>query len=154
LYRYDGPITAVGFRAADAVTLVLAIPLLVSSILPYRRGRLQGRLGLSGALAYFLYNYGSMAVGAAYNSLFLVYVALFSTSLFGLVLCLASFDVQALPAHFTRDLPRRDIGMFLVVSGGDTCPRVAGVESCSRPAPGHSAEGSRQLDVLHHRCDG
>jgi hypothetical protein len=117
LYRYDIPITAVGYRAADAVTLVLAIPLLVISSLLYRHGSLKGELGLSGALAYFLYNYGSMAVGAAYNSLFLIYVALFSASLFGLVLSLTSFDVQGLPAHFTRGLPRRGIGMFLVVSG-------------------------------------
>jgi hypothetical protein len=117
LYRYDIPITAVGYRAADAVTLVLAIPLLVISSLLYRHGSLKGGLGLSGALAYFLYNYGSMAVGAAYNSLFLVYVALFSASLFGLVLSLTSFDVQGLPAHFTGGLPRRGIGMFLVVSG-------------------------------------
>lgn len=67
----------------------------------------EGGLWLSGVLAYFLYNYGSMAIGAAYNSLFLIYVALFSASLFGLVLVLTSFDVQALPAHFSRELSRR-----------------------------------------------
>src|SRR5438067_8539597 len=117
LYRYDTPITAVGFRAADAVTLVLAIPLLVVSIVLYRRGRLQGGLLLTGVLAYFLYNYGSMAVGAAYNNLFLVYVAIFSASLFGLVLAFTSFDVQGLPAHFSKGLPRRGIGIFLAVSG-------------------------------------
>jgi hypothetical protein len=117
LYHYDIPITAVGFRAADAVTLVLAIPLLVLSIVLYRRGSLKGGLLLVGALAYFLYNYGSMAFGAAYNSLFLVYVALFSASLFGLVLTFTSFDLQALPTHFSTGLPRRGMGMFLVVSG-------------------------------------
>lgn len=117
LYRYDIPITAVGFRAADAVTLVVAIPLLMLAIVLYRRGSLKGGLLLVGALAYFLYNYGSMAVGAAYNTLFLVYVALFSASLFGLVLTFTSFDVQALPAHFSTGLPRRGMGMFLVVSG-------------------------------------
>ncbi len=57
-----------------------------------------------------------MAVGAAYNNLFLVYVALFSASLFGLVLALTSFDVQELPTHFSTGLPRRGMGMFLVVS--------------------------------------
>ena len=117
LYRYDIPITAVGFKSADAVTLVLAIPLLVISSLLYRRGSLKGGLLLVGMLAYFLYNYGSMAVGAAYNNLFLVYVALFSASLFGLVLSLTSFDVQGLPAHFPEGLPRRGISLFLVVSG-------------------------------------
>src|SRR5947209_14069845 len=71
LYRYDTPITAVGFKAADAVTIVLAIPLLLTSTLLYRRGSLKGGLLLTGVLAYFLYNYGSVAIAAAYNNLFL-----------------------------------------------------------------------------------
>lgn len=117
LYSYDIPIVALSFKGADTVTLVLAIPVLILSVVLYRRGRLQGGLLLVGALAYFLYNYGSMAFGAAYNNLFLVYVALFSASLFGLVLALTSFDVQALSAHFSTGLPRRGIGIFLIVSG-------------------------------------
>ncbi len=118
LYRYDTPLMAVGFKAADAVTLVLAIPLLVIFTLLYRRGSLKGGLLLTGVLAYFLYNYGSMATSAAYDNLFLAYVAIFSASLFGLVLTLMSFDVQALPFHFSAGLPRRGISIFLVVSGG------------------------------------
>ena len=117
LYRYDIPITAVGFRAADAITLVLALPLLIISIVLYRRGQFRGGLLLTGVLAYFLYNYGSMAIGAAYNTLFLIYVVIFSASLFALVLSLTSFDVQELPAHFSKGLPRRGIGIFLIVSG-------------------------------------
>src|SRR5512135_1848840 len=91
LYRYDIPLTAVGYRAADAVALVLALPLLIISLLLYRRGQLRGGLLLTGVLAYFLYTYGSMAVGAAYNPLFLVYVVLCSASLFAFVLTLVSF---------------------------------------------------------------
>jgi hypothetical protein len=117
LYRYDIPLTAVGYRAGDAVTLILALPLLVISILLYRRDQLRGGLLLTGVLAYFLYTYGSMAFGAAYNPLFLVYVVLFSASLFALVLALMSFDVQELPTHFSTGLPRRGIGLFLIVSG-------------------------------------
>lgn len=118
LYRYDTPLIAVGFRAADAVTLVLAIPLLVISTLLYRRGSLKGGLLLTGIFAYFLYNYGSMAFGAAYNNLFLAYVAIFSASLFGFMLTFILFDVQTLPFHFSTDLPRRHISIFLIVSGG------------------------------------
>jgi hypothetical protein len=117
LYRYDVPLTAVGYRAGDAVTLVLALPLLIISILLYRHAQLRGGLLLTGVLAYFLYTYGSMAFGAAYNPLFLVYVVLFSASLFALVLSLLSFDMQELPAHFSSGLPRRGIGLFLIVSG-------------------------------------
>jgi len=116
-YRLDTPLAAVGFMAADVVTLAVAIPLLVISTLRYRHGSLKGGLLLSGALAYFLYNYGSLAFGSAYNNMFLVYTAIFSASLFGLILVLMSFDVPALPAHFAPRLPRRGISLFLIVSG-------------------------------------
>jgi hypothetical protein len=76
LYRYETLFTGAMYRGQDAVTLVLGLPLLVLSTLFYRRGSLRGRLLLTGMLAYFLYVYVSMAFNAAYNSLFLVYVAL------------------------------------------------------------------------------
>jgi hypothetical protein len=117
LYRYDIPLTAVGYRAGDAVTLVLAVPLLIISLLLYGRGQLRGGLLLTGVLAYFLYTYGSMAFGAAYNPLFLVYIVIFSASLLAFVLSLLSFDAQELQAHFLAGLPKRVIGIFLIVSG-------------------------------------
>lgn len=117
LYKYDTPIGATGFIAADLVTLVFAIPLLIVSILHYRRGSLKGGLLLTGVLAYFLYNYTSMGFGAAYNNLFLAYILIFSASLYGLILALLSFDVNALPVLLGPGLPRKAIGIFLIVSG-------------------------------------
>ena len=116
-YRLDTPIAAVGFMAADAVTLILAIPLLIISTLLYRRGSLKGGFLLSGTLAYFLYNYGSMAFGATYNHLYLVYTVIFSASLFGLIAVLLSFDVPALPACFSARFPQRGTSLFLMASG-------------------------------------
>jgi hypothetical protein len=117
LYRYDTTLVAMGFKAGDAVTLVLGIPTLIFALLRYRLGSVKGGLLLAGTLAYFLYSYGSMAFGAAYNHLFLVYVVLMSASLFGLILTLTSFDLAALPAHFSSRLPRRAIGIYLIVAG-------------------------------------
>jgi hypothetical protein len=116
-YRYDTLIGALGFKAGDLITLFLAIPALIVSFVLYRQGSLRGGLFLTGALAYFLYTYMSLGFGATYNNLFIVYVLVFSASLFGLILALTSFDVQALPAHFAETLPRRGIGVFLIVSG-------------------------------------
>jgi hypothetical protein len=116
-YRYDTPIGAIGFRAGDLVTLFLAIPALIVSFVLYRQGSLRGGLLLTGTLGYFLYTYLSLGFGAAYNNLFLAYTLIFSASLFGLILALTSFDVQSLPAHFAETLPRRGIGVFLIVSG-------------------------------------
>jgi hypothetical protein len=117
LYHYDTPLGAVGYRVGDAVTLILAIPLLILSFVLYRHGSLKGGLLLVGVLAHFLYSYGSLAIGAAYNNLFLIYVVLFSASLFAFVLALTSFDVHALPAHFSSGLPHQGIGIYLIVSG-------------------------------------
>jgi hypothetical protein len=116
-YRLDTPITAVGFMAADVVTLVVAIPLLIIATLLYRRGSLRGGFLLSGALAYFLYTYCSLAFGAMYNHLYLIYTVILSASLFGLIAVLLSFDVPALPACFSARLPQRGISIFLIVSG-------------------------------------
>lgn len=117
LYRYDTILIAIGFKTGDAVTLLLAIPTLIFSLLLYRRGSLRGGLLLTGALTYLLYIYGSMAFGAAYNNLFLVYLALLSASLFGLIFALASFNLKILPQNFSHRLPHRGMGIYLILSG-------------------------------------
>lgn len=117
LYKYDTPIGATGFTAADVITLFLAIPVLLISFSMYRRGSLKGGLFLTGALSYFLYNYTSMGFGAAYNNLFLAYTLIFGASLYGLIVALVSFDLKKLPSHFSGRLPRNGIGIFLIVSG-------------------------------------
>ncbi len=117
LYRYDTPIPALSFKMADLVTLLLGIPCLVVSLWLYRRGSLKGGIALCGVIAYFLYNYISVAFGAAYNNLFLIYVALLSASVYAAILALLSFNLRELPVHFGTRLPRRGIGIYLIISG-------------------------------------
>jgi hypothetical protein len=95
------------------VTLFVAIPLLLAFLrLSYRAG-LRGQLLLAGLLGYFLYTYMSMAFGSAYNELFLLYVALFSLSLFAFGLAVAAIDLASLPTRFGDGLPRRWIAGYL-----------------------------------------
>lgn len=117
LYRYDTPLTAVGFKAADAVMLAFSIPVLVLSAIFYRKGSVRSGFLLAGVLTFFVYNYASMAFGAVYNNLYLIYVALLGSSAIGLIATLWSFDVQSLPARFSDGLPHRGIGIFLIVCG-------------------------------------
>jgi hypothetical protein len=121
LYRYDTPLIAVGNRVGDGVLLVLGIPLLIISFVLYQRGSRRGGLLLAGALAYFLYIYVSLAIGAVYNDFFIVYIVILAASLFGLITTLLSFDAQMLPAHFSARLPHRGIGIYLIVSGIILC---------------------------------
>lgn len=121
LYHYDTPLVALGNRVGDGVLLVLGIPLLIISIVLYQRGSRRGGLLLAGVLAYFLYIYVSLAIGAVYNDFFLVYVVILAASFFGFVITLMSFDAQTLPAHFSVRLPHRGVGIFLIVSGIILC---------------------------------
>jgi hypothetical protein len=115
LYRHETVSAAAQAVAQDVVTLLVGIPLLVVSMILFRKGTVRGKLLLAGTLAYFLYTYASFAFGAAYNVLFLVYVSLFSLSCFAFVLTLTGIDIPALPEHFTSGLPRRTISVFLFV---------------------------------------
>jgi hypothetical protein len=118
LYRYDTSFVGAGNRGTDVVTLFLGIPLLVVSTVLYRRGSLRGGLLLTGALTWFLYVSASYALGAvAYNNLFLVYVALFSASLFAFVPAFTSIDAHALSSYFSSRMPRRGPAFFMFASG-------------------------------------
>lgn len=114
LYYWDTFNSTAQMQANDLVTLVLGLPLLAVSFWLSLRGSLRGRFVLAGTLGFILYTYITMCFGAAYNPLFLLYVALFSLSLFAFVLVMMSFDLKTLPAHFSSKLPRRAIAGLLL----------------------------------------
>lgn len=120
IYRHDTLFQGAINRGTDVVTLALGIPLLVCATLLYRRGSIRGRLLLTSVLAFFLYVYANAALGVAYNTLYLVYVALFSASLFAFVLSLTSIDRRALSSRFLPGMPRRGLAIFLFVAGAVT----------------------------------
>lgn len=117
LYRYDIPLYAVGYRVSDAFTLIVGIPLLLVSLRMYLRGSMRGRILLTGTLLFFLYNFGSLGIGAAYNNLFLIYILLTMLTFLGSSGLLLSFDLQAFPKTFSDRLPRRGISLFFIISG-------------------------------------
>jgi len=118
LYYSDTVGSAAQMQGNDLITLVVGLPLLIVATWLAFRSSLRGRLLLTGTLGFFLYTYMSMSMLTAYNSLFLIYVALFSLSLFAFILCLMSFDLSDLPRHFSPRLPRRWIaGLLFVVAG-------------------------------------
>ena len=78
---------------------------------------MRGAFLLLGMTGFFLYNYASMAFGAAYNVLFVVYVALFSASLFAFVLAFTAIDLVRLPAQILPGMPRRSLAIFMFATG-------------------------------------
>ena len=118
LYRYDTVASSSQEIGQDIVTLLVGIPLLVYAMLRTREDAMRGKLLLTGGLAYFLYTYASMSFLTAFNAFFLVYVALFSLSLFAFILALMALDPAEVAAHIGERFPRRAITIyFLVVAG-------------------------------------
>jgi hypothetical protein len=115
LYRYDTVNSSSQEIGTDIVTLLIGIPLLITGIFLSRKGTLRGQLLLTGALGYFLYTYGAMCFLTAFNPLFLVYVALFSLSLFGFILSMKNLDVDEVALHITDGFPRRAIATYFII---------------------------------------
>lgn len=117
LYQYDTIFSAAGFKGVDVITLGVALPLLVVAFLLYRRGSLRGGLLLAGMLTYFLYVGASMTFSAAFNRLFLIYVALFSSSLFAFIRAITMIEASALATRIAPHLPHRGLAVFMFVAG-------------------------------------
>jgi hypothetical protein len=117
LYFHDTLFTASLSWGTDMVTLFVCLPLLALSAWLYRRGSLRGGFLLTGVLAYFLYYGASLGLGTAYNRLFLVYIMLFSASFYAFILAFTGFDLEALSARVSSQLPRRGMAIFMFVVG-------------------------------------
>ena len=115
IYRYDTINSSSQEVGQDIVTLLIGVPLLITGIFLSRKGLLRGRLLLTGALGYFLYTYAAMSFLAAFNPLFLVYVTLFSLSLFGFILALSGLNPVEIMSHVTDRFPRRMIAAYFIV---------------------------------------
>lgn len=115
LYRYDTVNSSSQEVGTDIVTLLIGLPLLITGIILSRQGSLRGQLLLTGALGYFLYTYGAMCFLTAFNPLFLVYVALFSLSLFGFIPSMSNLNVDEVARHISDGFPRRAVAIYFII---------------------------------------
>ncbi len=116
LYRHDSVFKGAGFRGADLVT-VLAVPMLLWLLIAYRRASLRAALIASALLTWFVYVYASLALGAAYNELFLVYVAIVAASGTALVRLIGSLDIDTVHARALTAAPYRGVAALLAIAG-------------------------------------
>lgn len=100
--------------AQDYVTLFLAVPLLLISLIWARRGSMKGRFLLAGTLSYFLVTYLFYLVMGMYNFLFLVYAILLGTSFFALAQTLFAIGLDNIADHFEPSTPVGFTGGFLI----------------------------------------
>jgi hypothetical protein len=120
LYRFDTLFFGAGYKGQDAVALFLGVPLLIISLVLYQRGSLAGHLLLTGILGYFLYLYSSMALGAAYNRIFLLYTVIFSTSLFAFIISFNAAVTRLAGRGDLSSVPIKGLAIFMFLAGAVT----------------------------------
>ncbi len=114
LYRDNASIQAVWF-VNDLITLLIAVPLLLSSMHFALNDSFKASLVWVGSLWYLLYNYVFYLYGATFNAFFLIYVLLFVLSVYSLVLTLAQKIAPSLKAHSFVRVPVKAVSTFLFI---------------------------------------
>src|SRR5688572_8820361 len=82
----DAPNWAQQARGTDLATSFLAVPVLVIGLWNARRGSSAGHLAVFAGLLYLVYNYAIFAFAVAMNPLTAIHIAIFSMSLWSLLL--------------------------------------------------------------------
>ena len=114
LYQRDSESYAVQAAAQDWVTLIIGLPLLIVSLVLYRKNSYRGKLLLTGVLGYFLYTYMSYSFLVTYNSIFLIYIAVFSLSLFGFILSFLELNINDIQTRIKKGFPAKSVSIFFI----------------------------------------
>lgn len=114
LYR-DNTWAKSAWYGNDLVTLVVAVPVLVFALILSMHGSQRAQLVWLAMLFYTFYSYAFYLFGAAINWFFLVYVALFTLSIFALIFVLTSVDVNTISQKFHPRIPARWISCFMLL---------------------------------------
>jgi hypothetical protein len=116
LYR-DNDLIIAAWKGNDLVTLFVVIPLMIISLRGSSKGSNRSHLIWMGTLLYMLYNYMFYLYGAAFNKLFLVYVALFTLSIYALIIALLKTDASNISSQFSKKTPVKWISGFMLFFG-------------------------------------
>jgi hypothetical protein len=101
----------------DWVTLLVAVPLLLTGFVRAAAGSIRGLLLWLGLIGYALYNYAFYLFGAALNAFFPLYVAALVLAATLLILALSHIEARRVAESFRPTTPVRFIGGSLMFVG-------------------------------------
>ena len=102
-------------RAADLVTLAVAVPVLGLGLWRARAGSAMARLVAIGALGYLSYSYAIFAFSVVINPMTPVHIAILGLATWSFVLGIFALDQATVDRVSEIRLPRRTAGGFLIV---------------------------------------
>jgi len=118
---YNDPVNMIRvWQTNDLLTLCVALPILVFAvILWYRKRSQKALLAWYGILWYLCYNYAYYVYGAAFNSLYLLHLSIYSLSIAALILGLVRLPIADVRTAIKPTFARRVvIGEMLFVAAG------------------------------------
>ncbi|HYQ56360.1 MAG TPA: hypothetical protein VEP89_03355 [Draconibacterium sp.] len=116
IYQHMSTDVAIQGIAQDYITLCIAIPLLIISLIGYRKNSIRASFILTGTLGYFLVTYLFYMTMAMYNQLFLAYVVLLGLSFFAFFLSFKQFSQSNILELFSLKTPNKFVGWFLIIN--------------------------------------
>jgi hypothetical protein len=116
VYRRNPATIIPALRGQDLVTL-LALPVLGAALYRAWRGSARATLIWIGVLGYMFYTYAGAAVGYYFAELTLVYITLFSLSVFALAAAASGLTTTTIAEAFDLATPRRAVAGFLGLIG-------------------------------------
>lgn len=116
IYQHMSSDVAIQGIAQDYVTLFVAVPLVIFSLVGFYRGRTRAVFMLSGTLGYFFVTYLFYLAMGMYNAMFLFYVMLLCLSFFGLYLTLQNLFQIDLAKFFLGRTQYKVAGWFLIIN--------------------------------------
>lgn len=112
IYAYDSYFQATISIGTDVCIFFVVVPMFIYTYINYiREGDKVSKLKLAAVYAVTLYYAASIGFGLTYNKLFLVYVALFACSLFGMFKCIKNMRWEKAVSI------SKGLKIFLILSG-------------------------------------
>lgn len=116
IYQHMSADVAIQGIAQDYITLFIAIPLLIISLIGYRKNILKAHFLLAGTLGYFLVTFLFYLAMGMYNIMFLPYVTLLCLSFFGFFLTMKNLINIDMLNVFSLKSPNKFVGWFLIIN--------------------------------------
>ena len=113
IYRDNEMVKAV-WLGNDIVTLFIVIPVMIGALFFTLRHSLKAQLIWMGMLWYMVYNYIFYMYGTAFNKFFLLYVLIFTLSIYALILALMKIDLKSLKQKMSSKIPVKWISSYML----------------------------------------
>lgn len=115
LYRDKSEFILSAWYGNDLVTLFVALPLFIGSLIFYSKGSLKGHLIWLGLLDYCIYNFAFYLFGAALNYFFPIYVLIFTLSIFALVFGMIEIDVERIRNYIKNKRFIKLVSIYMLI---------------------------------------